>query len=628
MRKKFSFEWEWRKEKTSLSSALATIGVLFLLVWFISFTNIFSLYRYSFWFFIASLLFFCISEVTSKDSVASKLLSVTFFVAAYLFFFIILGHFNLLKGPYWDFAFNILLFIFITFSAIISFAYPSPVRASIMDRIGCIMLALTIFIGALWYFTKIELSLPLIENLIALLHMESYPDYLIFFGLVGTMGVGFLIRSLRFHKEGIFAVLAEFFSSTAKFLFVFILFLIVMPFLIPSASILAWIYFNELIVLLIVVGIIAIGLSSFKVDELEIKVGPISKTITSPKEELSFVSKTVSNLSSELRIYRLLKDCELINRKNIMLTLTKDSLLIPLVDSNGVRKGMIAFGSGQYFIHTIIKDITSEFHGDLILIGTNDIWEGNPCMGIIQEIHPSAIEPRVFDKITRTINQRLDELSKWRVKKEKHKRMSRTRIKMPFIDIDVDEFSDYADIRIGPLHVRSIGGRSYVKMGPFLVIDDSSKMLTESNLIGTITDESGEKTNFAIRNSSLLFNKGSLDIYISKGSTIIYDKNIKIVFKPKSIYIKSEHFKLTLQKDRLLTLKGADIKLLIDAANGSIILKRLGGERRIYKDITAANRLLMIIEEMSVDLAREILENKALESLSRFLDELDQTFGT
>ncbi|MGQ4833646.1 MAG: hypothetical protein ACP6IS_07110 [Candidatus Asgardarchaeia archaeon] len=617
--------YSYDKDLEQVSTAFATIGGLFFVVWLVSLSNIFSLRAYSLIFFGASVTFLFVARVIRKNSVASKLSELVALSLMYLIVLYPLAFFGVISDQVWTFAINTLLFLCIVLGGIAAFAIPSTLRKSLIDYNGCIILSITIVFGTLWYFYKANLILPYsIQNLVYYL---TDNDRITFFGLLASMGVGFTFRGFRFYKEGILPSLSETFRSFTKFSISLILFLLVMSFLVPTTSSFTWAHLNTLVLITIITGIIAAGLSSFHVEELDLKIGPIERKISTAESKTSF-SPFLESLKPASQIFKLAEECLAIDTSNFSLTLSKGNLILPLIDDHGAKRGLIAFGNGTYSVTTNIKEINSEFYGDLILLSPHESIIEKICHDKLVEIPLSLIDTDSINNIEATAIQRLDELRKWKPKRHKISGKvgyEKTRIRLPFIDINVDEYADYADVRIGPIHVKTVGDRSIVKLEPFLMLDDSSRMLREGNLIGMLTDEHGDKINFAIKNGSFLFNKGDLDIYITKTKTVIYDKDIKIVFAPETIYIKAKHFKLTLAKESSLVLKSGDMKLVIESS-GSIVIKSSTGEKKVYKNVATAMKLLSIIEEMAVDLAKEILENRELESLSKFLRELDETF--
>ena len=621
------------KDLEQISTTLATIGGLFFIVWLISLSNLFSLKNYAEAFFVASVFFLFAARIIRENNIPSKLSELVALSVMYLIFLYLLSFFKIISEMSWILAINTLLFLCIVLSGIAIFAIPSSLRRSLIDYIGCIILSLTIVFGTLWYFYKANLVLPYsIESLIILAtNPFSINDRIIFFGLFISMGIGFLFRGFRFYKEGVLSSLSEVFRSFTKFAILFIVFLLAMTVLVPSTSLFAWSYLNELVLITIVTGVIAAGLSSYHVEEIDFEIGPIKSKLSTSEQKTSF-SPFLKSLKPSNKIFKLTDECLVVDTSNLVLTLSKGNLIIPLVSEEDEccsrYHGFIAFGNGSYSVTTNVKEINSDFYGDLVLISPDPTIIDALCKDNFVEVPLSSIGEESFQKIKATAIQRLNELRKWRPKRHKISSSTgyeKTRIKLPFIDINVDEYADFADVRVGPIHVRSVGDRSVVKLGPFLIVDDSSKMLQEGNLIGMLTDEHGDKTNFIIKNGRLLFNKGDLDIYVTKKKTVIYDKDIKIVFAPETVYIKSSHFKLTLSRGSSLILKSGSIKLIIDSS-GSIVIKSAGGEKKVYKDVATATKLLSVIEEMTVDLAKEILENRELESLSKFLKELDDAF--
>ncbi|MCD6485214.1 MAG: hypothetical protein J7L47_08920 [Candidatus Odinarchaeota archaeon] len=605
----------------NFSATVDALAILTFIVWLVTLTNVFGIYQYSLIFFGLSLLFACLSPIVKQIIEKEGIKSLGVITG---FYFIVLGlflSFNWLSGEVWFTMGWIVEAVFIISLGLTSATpeYPRYARGY-LTRIGWIILVAANFLGSLWFI--MITNNPLINSTVVKIFSNfiTYSvDNFLFYSATALLFVGWTLYQTK-NKERIF-----FLRKSAEVLLTFpigiALTMLISTILWPSFWSQLQVY-GQFIALTFLIGlIIYVPLSTIKITSHEIEkelTKQISKGVEMKLENI--YQKQYRDLEVQNVILQVNKDLTFAQTDIITFKIFAGSYMIPIT-REGKTIGGVFFGNGYYNINAKYRDYESKFYGDTLVVSHETFWNQIVSDGTIVPLYQPISNA---EELIKTAKNKLEKFSTWVPSRKRYKRKKggdKVSIHFPFFHIDVDEDRDFVDIRIGPIKIKSQGEKSYVRVGPFLAIDDVAMTIKTSSINAMITEETGEEIYFAVSKNKVILKHGTADIYIKPNKIVIFDKNIKVYSTDKSILISSPVLKMAYKKGRSLKLRTENANLKVYADTG--IVKFTNAKIIKLRDRELAEKILNMIEEISGDFVRELLEKGTLESFSNFLSNLE-----
>ena len=603
-----------------LSSVIDSLAVLAFVAWLITITNVFGLSQYSLFFFGISLFFACVSPIVKQITEKNGIRNISMLIGIYFF---VLGAFLALhwvNGEEWVPVLQVIEALFIIGLGLTAATpkYPRYVK-NFLSKIGWILIILANLVGSVWFLVVIDN--PYIGIIAEFIHRNSMYSVtgVLFFSATGLLFVGWILYQTKY-KERI-----KYLRSVSEILLLYpmgITLVIVLSSVIWSVFWLQLQRFGQFLALTFLIGLIAYGsLSTVKSTSYDVEK-ELSKQISKGVEMR--LENVYQNQYKDLGIQEIIlqvnTDVTLAQTDIVTFKIFAGAYMVPII-KNGKSIGGVFFGKGYYRINAKYRTYESNFDGDALVVAHEDLWNQIVTKGRITPPYQPVSNPKV---IIESAVKKLEKFSTWTPTKRTYPREKsgdKVSIHLPFFHMDVDDSKDFVDIRIGPIKIKSEGEKSYVRVGPFLAIDDVANTIKTSNINAMITEETGEDIYFAVSKNKVILKHGTADIYIKPNKIVIFDKNIKVYSTEQSLLISSPVLKMVYKRGRSLKLKTENAHLKVYADTG--LIKFTNAKIIKLKDVELAKKILNMIEEISGDFVREVLEKGTLESFSDFISNLE-----
>jgi hypothetical protein len=398
--------------------------------------------------------------------------------------------------------------------------------------------------------------------------------------------------------------------------------------------------------------VIGVVLSATKSNELKAKESEIKKTwwwerFSKPiRESARRLREELKDLKLSETAYVLPLGGQLLKTEMVSVESTPDAIVVPLtLDGNEV--GAIYVGSGSYSIDTSVKQFASGFDGDMVVYTNPRTWQTIKSAQKLLQAYPEEIKKTGFDNLDeirkvaegklsqfRSFGERVQGIEGWEATRRGHMSIPGVsveegpgyeRVRLPFIDVISEEDQNY--VRVGPIKVWESSGRSVVKFGPYLALDESvPEAISKPNkILITVWERSGSEIDLATLKDEIIFRKGTMRLHVQGGQISFVDDGSSVRITRKLKEIRTPRLRLLVKPKTKAVLRSGAFKFKA-YTNGRVFLKSRTGEVLKTSDTALALRLIQQLDEMSDDLTRAVLEKRELEELSEFFRKMDDAF--
>ena len=405
---------------------------------------------------------------------------------------------------------------------------------------------------------------------------------------------------------------------------------------------------------LLFVGWLAIGvaLSTTKSTEVRAKESEIKRTwwwerFSKPiRESAQRLREELKDLKLSETAYVLPLGGQIVKTEMVSVESKPDTIVVPLtLDGNEV--GAIYVGSGDYSVETTVKQFAGRFDGDMVVYTNPRTWQTIKSAQKLLQAYPEEIKKTGFETLDeirkvaegklsqfRSFGERVQGIEEWEATKHGHVNVPGVRVeegpgyervRLPFIDVISDEDQNY--VRVGPIKVWESSGRSVVKFGPYLALDESvpEAIAKPNKILVTVWERSGSEIDLATLKDEIIFRKDTMRLHVQGNQISFMDDGSSVRITRKLKEIRTPKLRL-LVKPRIKAVLRSETFRFKAFVNGKVFLKSRTGEVMKTNDTQLAQRLIQQLDEMSDDLTRAVLEKRELEELSEFFSKMDDAF--
>jgi hypothetical protein len=398
--------------------------------------------------------------------------------------------------------------------------------------------------------------------------------------------------------------------------------------------------------------IIGIVVSSTKSPSLRAKENEVRKTwwwerFSKPiRESARKLSEELKGLKLSDTAYLLPLGGQLVKTEKVSVESKPDTIVVPL--TLGEKEvGAVYVGSGAYSIDTNVKQFADRFDGDMVVYTNPTTWQTMKGAQKLIQAYPEEIKKTGFESLEDIKRVAEGRLNQFRFFGERvqaiegreagksggihlpgldvEERSGYERVHLPFIDVISDREGDY--VRVGPIKVWDSGGKSVVKFGPFLTIDEGvpEAIAKPSKVLITVWDRSGSDIDIATLKDEIIFRRGTMSLHVAGDQVSFRDDGSAVRITRKLREIRTPKLWLLVKPNVKAVLRSGVFRFRA-RTNGVVTLRSRTGEVIRTKDPQLAQRLIQQLYEMVDDLSRAVLEKRELEELSEFFSKIDETF--
>lgn len=513
----------------------------------------------------------------------------------------------------------------------------------VSDRIGTVLHGIALIVWVIWLFGSNGILSPLG------LHPSMFPGYLILLGF-GTYILGSVVRVATFPIRRVAIERVAYSVAWGS------LGAIMVTLLLRWLGFLAYSILPEiertLFILFVGTLVVGVALSETKSVEMRKRETEIRKTwwwerFSKPVRESAIrLSEELGKLKLSDTMYVLPLGAKAVNTERVRVEAQPDTLAVPII-SVGVEVGAIYVGTGDYHVNANVKEFTDRFDGEAIVFTSPRAWQEMRGEQKWLQAYPENIKNARFEKaedVRRVAESRLNQFKQFgertrTAEAETGRKISDVnipgvsveegpgyeRVRLPFIEVISGPEGNY--VSVGPLKVWDSGGRSVVKFGPFLAVDESvpDAISKPSKILIAITDRSRESLDVAALRDEIILRKGSTNLHVKGTHISLIDDGTSVRITSRAKEIRTSKLWLFVKPKVKAKLFSGTLKFKA-FADGTVVMRGSTGQVTKAKDPAMALRLISQLDEMVDDLTRAALEKRELEELSSFFSQMDSTF--
>ncbi|WXG44871.1 MAG: hypothetical protein WED04_12725 [Promethearchaeati archaeon SRVP18_Atabeyarchaeia-1] len=629
--------------KRRIEKALDALCLVFVLLW------LFSVWKWPFGFladYIQIFFILCVVFGYAGSIVGAKVItSILSRTATTSFEFILLVWVFAPNGAPWDLYLSYLgtAFVFLFIASITAGGSISDKWERVSDRVGGFLHGIAFILVLFWLFGS-KGRLAFIG-----LPVSFFPDYLLLAGfavyILGsvTKSASFPLHRVALERASYSVAMGCLGSVIVTIAFRWVGFL---PyFSLPDIERMLFLLFVGWLVVSVVVS--TTKSAELKAKENEVKAKWWWERFSKPiRESARRLSEELKGLRLSDAAYVLPLGGQLVKTERVSVESRPDTIVVPLTLA-GEEVGAVYVGSGEYSLNANVKQFSDRFDGDMVVFTNPKTWEAIKSEQKLLQAYPEEIKRAGFDNLEDIRKLAEGKLNQFRFFGERVQTLGERdsmkygrvhipginieegpgyeKVHLPFIDVRSDRDGDY--VRVGPLKVWDSGGKSVVKFGPFLAVDESvpEAIAKPNKILITIWDRSGSDIDIATLKDEIIFHKGTMSLHVD-GDQISFREDgsaVRVTRKLKEI-----------RTPRLWLLVKPKIKAVVRSgsfkfkafANGVVYLRSRTGEVIKTRDRQLALRLIQQLDETVDDLSRAVLEKRELEEVSEFFSKMDETF--
>jgi hypothetical protein len=398
--------------------------------------------------------------------------------------------------------------------------------------------------------------------------------------------------------------------------------------------------------------VVGIALSTSKSADMKSKENEIRRTwwwerFSKPiRESARILTEELKGLKLSDKVYILPLGAEVVKTERVSVESKPETLAIPLMLGDD-EVGALYVGSGAYSVNANVKEFADRFDGNATVFTNPRVWQNMKAKQKWLQAYPEDIKEAGFqesDDLMKLAEKELGEFKSFaeraqfsgarRTGKFGHVHVPGVsvdegpgyeRVHLPFIDVISDAEGDF--VRVGPIKVWDSAGKSVVKFGPFLAVDETipDAITKPSKVIVAISDRSGKDVDIATLKEEILFHKGTTNLHVKGNLMSLRDNGTTVRITRRKKEIRTPRLLLLVKPGVKAVLRSGSLKFKADV-DGRVRLRRRTGEVIRERNSALAIRLIDQLDEMVDDLTRAALEKRELEELAEFFSKIDDTF--